>query len=109
MKESRIDCRGVRFSVERDGKEVGHAYLYLLRNDLHTVPFGLLEDVHVDERYRGQGIANELLATILERVHAESCYKLVATSRNNGTREEVHKWYLRLGFKDYGAEFRMDL
>lgn len=71
MKESIVDCRGVRFSVEREGEEVGHAYLYLPMNDLHTEPFGLLEDVYVDERYRGQGIAGELVTAVMERARDE--------------------------------------
>lgn len=109
MLEQRVPCEGVRFSFERKGEEVGHAYLYILQNDLHTVPFGLLEDVSVDPSYRGQGIANSLLAAVMERARALHCYKLVATSRNDGTRKGVHDWYKRLGFEDYGAEFRIDL
>lgn len=108
MKESASDCRGIRFSVERDGKEVGHAYLYLLTNDLHAVPFGFLEDVRVDTLYQGQGVGNELVATVMQRARTESCYKLVATSRDDDTRDKVHEWYLRLGFEDYGTEFRIN-
>jgi hypothetical protein len=43
---------GTRFSV-RDGElEVARAYLYVMHNDLHKEPFGLLEDVYVDESKR---------------------------------------------------------
>lgn len=107
MKEVSVDAKGVRFSVVRDGKEVGRAYLYLLNNDLHSRPFGLLEDVYVDSSYRGGGVAKELLEAVLKKAE-ENCYKLVATSRNDGTREVVHEWYVRLGFTDYGTEFRMN-
>lgn len=107
MKEAAVDTKGIRFSVLRDGKEVGRAYLYMLNNDLHNRPFGLLEDVFVDSSYRGEGIAKELLEAVLKKAE-ENCYKLIATSRNDGTRSTVHEWYIRLGFNDYGTEFRLN-
>ena len=91
-----------------DGVEVARAYLYVLTNDLHDTPFGLLEDVYVESSCRGTGVGRELLANVLERAKSEKCYKLIATSRNDGTRQMVHDWYIRLGFRDYGTEFRMD-
>ena len=109
MKERIIEVQGIRLSEEREGREVGRATLYVLVNDLHQEPFGLLEDVYVDEAYRGEGIANQLVKAIILRAKTEHCYKLVATSRNDGTRQKVHDWYLRLGFEEYGTEFRMNL
>ena len=107
MKKVSVTANGYRFSVTRRGNEVGHAYLYLLKNDLHIRPFGFLEDVYVDSNYRGEGIAKELLEAVLDEAQ-KRCYKLIATSRNCGTRQVVHKWYIRLGFKNYGTEFRMN-
>lgn len=48
MSINEFAARGIRFSIERDGSEIARAYLYVLKNDLHTAPFGLLEDVHVE-------------------------------------------------------------
>ena len=45
-------ARGLRFSIHRDGAEVARAYLYLMTNDLHEAPFGLMEDVFVAESER---------------------------------------------------------
>ena len=101
-------AKGFRFSLSKEGKEITHAYLYIFSNDLHDVPFGLLEDVHVEEACRGAGLGRELLREIIARAQAEKCYKLVATSRNDGTRQSVHDWYVRLGFRNYGTEFRVD-
>jgi GNAT superfamily N-acetyltransferase len=70
--------------------------------------FGLLEDLYVEQAYRGHGVARELVGAVVERARREGCYKLIATSRNDGTREGVHRWYERLGFRDYGTEFRME-
>jgi len=108
MNEKEVAGRGIRYSLEEQGREIGHAYLYLLSNDLHEEPFGLLEDVQIDEGHRGQGAANSLVKAVIERAQHEGCYKLIATSRNDGTRQTVHDWYLRLGFRDYGSEFRLD-
>jgi GNAT superfamily N-acetyltransferase len=107
MEKQVVNTTGLRFSIKRDEKEVGRAYLYLLKNDLHTQPFGLLEDVFVEPDYRGTGVANELLEAVMAEAK-RSCYKLIATSRDNGTRTSVHEWYIRLGFVDYGTEFRMN-
>jgi GNAT superfamily N-acetyltransferase len=107
MNKLTVAAEGIRFSVEMDGREVGRAYLYLLRNDLHSQPFGLLEDVFVEPDYRGSGVAGELLEAVMAEAK-RSCYKLIATSRDGGTRTSVHEWYIRLGFVNYGTEFRMN-
>lgn len=104
-----IDVKAIRFSVSKKGKEAGHAYLYLLQNDLHKEPFGFIEDVFVQEEYRGEGVGDELMTALIAKAKELQCYKLIATSRSDGTRQKVHDWYLRLGFKDYGTEFRFDL
>ncbi len=104
----KVPCVGVRFSITRDGKEAGRAFLYLLRNDLHPEPFGLLEDVNVEEKYRGQGIAREILVAVIDYARNNHCYKLIATSRDDGTRKEVQAWYRRIGFTDHGREFRIN-
>jgi GNAT superfamily N-acetyltransferase len=109
MEESVFLSQGFRFSVTREGREVGHAYLYLIRNDFHPSPFGLLEDVFVDHYCRGQGIATELVSAVLAKARSLGCYKLLATSRTDGTRDSVHAWYKRMGFADYGTEFRINL
>lgn len=97
---------GIKISAQEDGKEVGRAWLYLIYNGLHNQPYGLLEDVFVDESRRGKGIGNELLKQIIVLAKEKGCYKLLATSRKN--REEIHRWYERFGFKECGLEYRMD-
>lgn len=103
-----VEVKAIRFSVKKLGVEVGHAYLYLLVNELHKELFGFTEDVFVHEAHRGEGVGDELMAALIARAKEERCYKLIATSRSDRTREKVHDWYLRLGFKDYGVEFRFD-
>lgn len=105
-KELKKDCFAVKIIAEENGEEVGRAWLYVLYNSLHKEPFGLLEDVFVDENQRGKGIGTELVKKIIAEAKARRCYKLIATSRC--ARAKAHAWYEKLGFKNYGVEFRMD-
>jgi len=97
----------VKVIAEEKGKILGRAYLYIMFNDLHQEPFGFLEDVFVEEANRGKGIGTKLVEEIIKEAKREKCYKIICTSRYK--KDEVHKWYTKLGFKDYGKEFRMDL
>lgn len=101
------DIQGIRFS-ERDkyNKEIGRAYLYIMRNDLHEKPFGFMEDVEIAETHRGKGIGSQLVKELIGTAKNISCYKLIAGSRHN--RPKVHQLYERLGFRNHGVEFRID-
>jgi len=100
-------AEGIRFSIKRDGNEIARAFLYLMTNDLHEKPFGLMEDVFVDESKRDEGLGTRLVDEIVKAAKESRCYKLIATSRDS--RPKVHDLYRRLGFADHGREFRMDL
>ena len=109
MKEFTLQATGYRFTEESEGVEIGHAYLYVLQNDLHTAPFGLLEDLYVEPLFRAQGIGGLLHERVVTKARETGCYKLIATSRDDGSREKVRAWYARLGYRTYGTEFRIDL
>jgi len=106
MKRTAAKSEGIRFALERDGREIARAFLYILHNDLHDRPFGLLEDVFVDESYRGGGLGSLIVSAVIDEARDRGCYKLIATSRYS--RPRVHVLYQRLGFRDHGKEFRMD-
>lgn len=106
IRERPARAQGVRFSIEQDGREVARAYLYLAENDLHPAGwFGLLEDVFVDESVRGGGLGAAIVRHVMEEARRRGCYKLIATSRHERTR--VHDLYRRLGFEEWGREFRL--
>ena len=105
--KKKVKASGVKFFVKKDGKEVARAFLYIMNNDLKKEPFGLLEDLFVDESLRGQGIGTELLNMVIVEAKKNGCYKLVGTSRYE--RENVHKMYEKIGFKKFGVEFKMYL
>ena len=101
-----VKAEGVRVSVSENGRELGRATLFIMTNDLHDRPFGLLEDVFVEEDARGKGVGSELVGKVIEEAKERRCYKLIATSRY--ARPKVHEMYERLGFQDHGKEFRME-
>lgn len=109
IRTEHIQAEGIRFSIEHEGREIARAYLYLIRNGLHVEPYAFLEDIFVEKEFRSLRAGSDLLAAAVEVARERGCYKLVATSRNDGTRADVHAWYLRLGFRAHGTEFRMDL
>ncbi len=92
----------------REGEEVlGWAYLYIMYNELHSEPFGFMEDVFVKEEHRGKGLGTKIIERLIEEAKKEKCYKLIGNSRYE--RPKVHSMYEKMGFKDHGKEFRMDL
>ncbi|PIS13394.1 MAG: GNAT family N-acetyltransferase [Candidatus Tagabacteria bacterium CG09_land_8_20_14_0_10_41_14] len=106
--QDNIQCSGIKVAMRDDhGNEVGRAFLYIMHNDLRAQPFGLMEDVYIAEKIRGQGLGTSLVQKIIVLAKEKGCYKLIATSRYS--REKVHQLYTDLGFQDYGKEFRIDL
>ena len=102
-----IQSKAIKIVAREDGRMMGRVYLYLIYNDLHKRPYGLLEDVFVEEKYRGQGAGSKLLGAVIDEARRRGCYKLIGTVRKS--RKRIHNWYEKLGFEDYGKEFRMDL
>lgn len=95
-----------RLSRIENGKEIARCWIYLIRNDLHEPPYALLEDVFVMKQYRRRGIWTSLYKEAMELAKNKGCYKMIATSRYR--RLEVHAIYKKLGFEDWGKEFRFN-
>lgn len=107
IKTKTVEARGIKFSIIEDRQEVARAYLYIMHNELHQEPFGLLEDVYVNESCRGSGWGTKLVQQVITVAKEQNCYKLIATSRKS--RSRVHQLYEKLGFESRGFEFRIDL
>lgn len=107
IRQSNIKSKGIKFFIKNGRREIARAYLYILQNDLHKEPFGLMEDVFVDRDFRERGIGTKLIQRVIKTAKKSGCYKLIATSRHS--RPKVHKLYERSGFKNHGIEFRIDL
>jgi GNAT superfamily N-acetyltransferase len=106
IKITKISGKGLKFEILQDKRKIARAYLYILKNDLHQEPFGLVEDVYVREEYRGKGYGTKIMKALIEKAKEVNCYKLICTSRFS--RPEVHHFYEKLGFKKHGYEFRID-
>lgn len=85
----------------------GRVWVYVIRNDLNTRPYALIEDLFVVPRARGQHLADDLMREAHQVAKTENCHKVVACSRHD--RPWVHAIYRRLGYTDHGIEFRLDL
>jgi|SRR3989338_1624460 len=97
----------IKFEIKDGKKIIGRAFLYIIKNDLHKAPYGLLEDLFVEEEYRSQGLGKKLLLRVIGEAKKRKLYKLIGTSRT--FRTAVHSFYEKYGFKKWGAEFRMDI
>ena len=101
-----IKTQGIKFSLVENNIEIARAYLYLMHNGLHQEPFGLLEDVFVNENQRGKGLGTKLVQQVIQAAQEQGRYKLIATSRTS--RPKVHQLYKTFGFQERGIEFRID-
>jgi GNAT superfamily N-acetyltransferase len=106
-KKTNLEFSGTKLVIEEENQEVARISIVYIKNDLHNEPYALIEDLYVKEAYRGKGYARQLFEEAIEEAKNSGSYKIVATSRYS--REKVHDFYIRLGFKDYGKEFRLDL
>ncbi len=106
FEQNEIPTTRIKFSAYEEGKEVGQANLYLFHNELRDKKYGYLAEVFVNPECRGKGIGSKLVADLIEHAKDIGCYKLICTSRYS--RPKVHGLYEKLGFVDYGKEFRLD-
>ena len=107
FKKSVKSAKAIKFEVKDGKKIIGRAFLYVIKNGLHKKPYGLLEDLFVEEYYRSQGLGKQLLQKVVAEAKRRELYKLIGTSRT--FRTQVHSFYERFGFKKWGTEFRMNL
>lgn len=107
IKKSNKLTKAIKFEIKDDSKTMGRVFLYIIKNDLHNRPYGLLEDLFVSKSHRGKGLGTRLLLRAIAEAKKRKLYKLIGTSRTS--RSKVHGMYQKFGFKKYGFEFRMNL
>lgn len=84
--------------AEAPGGIIGACLLAILPNLTRGVrPFGVIENVVVDSRFRRMGVATRLLEHAKTLSVVAGCYKLMLMSNNKRT--EAHRLYERIGFE----------
>lgn len=106
ISQKQITTSGLRLSLNNDKQEIAHAFLYFINNDLHSQPLAYLEDVFVNETFRGQGYGRKIVETAIQEAKKAHCYKLVATARFSNTTAE--NLYTSCGFQKHSHSFRLD-
>ena len=89
------------------GQVVATVTIYYIQVAARAKPYALLEGLVVDQNVRGHGIGTALFKKCIEIAKSKNCYKMIFTSGTD--RPEAHKFYEKLGFRQWGLEFRMDL
>jgi ribosomal protein S18 acetylase RimI-like enzyme len=91
-----IGSQSNRFFVAKDGdKIIGMLILVIYRKMAFKISW--LEDIVVDEKYRGKGIATKLINYAIENAKAEGVSSVNLTSRPE--RESANRLYGKLGFE----------
>ena len=94
--------------AEEDGIVVSTMVLLIVPNLSHGgLPWALIENMVVDQRYHRQGIGRVLMEYAIPQARERGCYKLQLAS--NKKRDEAHRFYRSLGFEDSAHGFRMYL
>ena len=89
------------FVCEVDEVVCGTAFLTLCLDAMFgNQPYGVLENVVVDEAWRGKGIGSRLFAYVEELCRVRDCSKIMLLSTSS--REPAHRFFERQGFSAAG-------
>ena len=84
--------------AEDRGMVVGTMVLLIVPNLAHNAcPWAIVENVIVDNKYRGQQVGRLLMEYAINQAQEAGCYKLMLTS--NKKRRGAHRFYRSLGFE----------
>jgi GNAT superfamily N-acetyltransferase len=102
------DDRQYLLAAEVAGRIIGTLTLIVIPNIGHGCkPWAAVENVVVDEEFRGQGIGSVLMAKATDLSRSVGCYKVVLSS--NIVRREAHDFYRRLGWTESHVGFSLDI
>jgi len=93
--------------AKENNQIIGSVFLFYLPIPAHGRPYAFLEGMVVDKNHREKGIGSALTKKAIDLARQKNCYKVIFTSALN--RQDIHKFYEKLGFAKWGYEFRMDL
>lgn len=88
------------------GEVVGTLVIVIVPNLAHGgAPFAVVENVVVDEEYRGEGVGRALIEEAMKLAREAGAYKLALCS--NGERSEAHGFYRSMGFEETHVGFEV--
>jgi GNAT superfamily N-acetyltransferase len=91
-----------------DGQPVGTFTLLVFPTLVHDGRFeAVIDGVVVAPEWRGRGIGGAMLAEAMQLAAQAGCYKLALSS--NSKREDAHRFYRSLGFRQHGVSFWIDI
>jgi predicted N-acetyltransferase YhbS len=92
--------------AEEQGEVVGSVVLLIVPNLSHgALPWAVVENLIVDQRYQGKGLGRLLMEYAIARAKEAGCYKIELSSDKR--RREAHRFYRSLGFKASSHGFRL--
>lgn len=94
--------------VEEDQRLIATCSLIILDNLGHQgAKLAVVESVIVEQNYRRNGVGQMMMNHVMELAQKEGCYKLMLSS--NKKRIMAHKFYQKLGFKQHGISFIVEV
>jgi predicted N-acetyltransferase YhbS len=94
--------------AEENGFIVGTTVLLIVPNLSHNaLPWAIIENVIVNEKYRRRGIGKLMMDYCRNRAKEAGCYKVQLLS--NKKRTEAHEFYKSIGYQASAEGFRLYL
>ena len=91
-----------------DGVAIGTFSLLVFPTLVHDGRLeALVDGVVVDPAFRGRGIGGAMMAEAMRLAAQAGCHKLGLSS--NAKREDAHRFYRSLGFRQHGVSFWIDI
>ena len=92
------------FVVEQDNKIIGSTILYMQKKVIRNgCVAGLIEEVVVDEKYRGKKIGEKLIKHVTKKAEEKGCYKVILSCF-----PERIRFYERCGYKKESYTMRFN-
>ena len=90
------------------GEPIGTFTLLVFPTLVHDGRFeALVDGVVVAPEWRGRGLGGAMMAEAMQLAAEANCYKLMLSS--NVKREDAHRFYRSLGFRQHGLSFWIDI
>jgi len=106
--ESILDNKNSHFLVAEINDSVICFINFTIRETiLHSAPSGLIDELVVSKDHRGKGVGRKLVQVAIEKCKQLGCCEVeVSTELSN---INARKFYKKMGFKEKGLLFEMDL